>query len=274
MLASHAQIQIRERSHAEVLDLAILVLRRHWVGLAIALAIGAAPIALFNRWLLSIEDTDVSFLTLLALAVEMPWGTAFVTLFLGQATFQPKVSAARIVRDYFGSLPQMFLYQGLLRGLLVLFAAFLLPLLLLMNGMKYTSEIVLLERASVGRTFRRNSSFHRYQSGRLMGHVMADNFLGFTMIFCLTLSFHELTRWIEQSQDIRWYLSDVWWEETLNSMSGGLLTWQFELAFWLVAGFFAVARYLAYLDCRIRREGWEVELKLMTQGARLTREAW
>jgi hypothetical protein len=41
---------------------------------------------------------------------------------------------------------------------------------------------------------------------------------------------------------------------------------------WTVAGFFAVARYLSYLDLRIRREGWEVELLIRAEGDRLTRQ--
>jgi hypothetical protein len=43
-------------------------------------------------------------------------------------------------------------------------------------------------------------------------------------------------------------------------------------AMWIVAGFFAVARYLSYLDLRIRREGWEVELQIRAEGDRLTRQ--
>ena len=41
------------------------------------------------------------------------------------------------------------------------------------------------------------------------------------------------------------------------------------LAMWIVASFFAVVRFLSYLDLRIRREGWEVELRLRAQAARI-----
>ncbi len=44
---------------------------------------------------------------------------------------------------------------------------------------------------------------------------------------------------------------------------------EFPLALWLVIGFAAVARFLSYLDVRIRREGWEVELTLRAEAARL-----
>jgi hypothetical protein len=50
--------------------------------------------------------------------------------------------------------------------------------------------------------------------------------------------------------------------------------WLIELqaAFWLVTVYFTVARFLSYLDVRIRNEGWEVELLLRAERARLTRQ--
>ena len=44
------------------------------------------------------------------------------------------------------------------------------------------------------------------------------------------------------------------------------------LAAWVVVGYFAVVRFLAYLDRRIRCEGWEVELLMRAEAARLTRQ--
>jgi hypothetical protein len=38
--------------------------------------------------------------------------------------------------------------------------------------------------------------------------------------------------------------------------------WQIQAAFWIVIVFLTVFRFVSYLDCRIRREGWDVELKL------------
>jgi hypothetical protein len=39
----------------------------------------------------------------------------------------------------------------------------------------------------------------------------------------------------------------------------------------MVAGYFAVVRFLAYVDLRIRREGWEVELVMRAERDRLMR---
>jgi hypothetical protein len=41
------------------------------------------------------------------------------------------------------------------------------------------------------------------------------------------------------------------------------------LAMWMTAVYFAVVRFLSYLDIRIRQEGWEVELRLRAEAVRL-----
>ena len=46
----------------------------------------------------------------------------------------------------------------------------------------------------------------------------------------------------------------------------------FQAVLWVVVVYFTVARFLSYLDQRIRNEGWEVELFLRAQRERLTRQ--
>ena len=65
--------------------------------------------------------------------------------------------------------------------------------------------------------------------------------------------------------------------ETLGSvLGGGELTWDqpglddlgdllFQAGVWIAIAFFAVVRFLSYIDRRIRLEGWEIELQ--TEGA-------
>jgi hypothetical protein len=51
-----------------------------------------------------------------------------------------------------------------------------------------------------------------------------------------------------------------------------MLQFYLPLSAWLVAGYLAVVRFLQYLDLRIRREGWEIELQLRAEAARLQRQ--
>ncbi len=43
-----------------------------------------------------------------------------------------------------------------------------------------------------------------------------------------------------------------------------------QAALWMVAGFWTVARFLFYMDTRIRQEGWEVELKIRAMAMRMS----
>ena len=61
-------------------------------------------------------------------------------------------------------------------------------------------------------------------------------------------------------------LADEW------EWNGVVFTFYYPLALWIVVGFFAVARFLGYLDLRMRREGWEVELMMRAEAARLERQ--
>ena len=45
----------------------------------------------------------------------------------------------------------------------------------------------------------------------------------------------------------------------------------FQVVLWLVVTYFTAARFLTYLDQRIRIEGWEVELLLRAQRDHLAR---
>jgi hypothetical protein len=48
-----------------------------------------------------------------------------------------------------------------------------------------------------------------------------------------------------------------------------MLYFTIPIAIWSAALYVTLARYLNYLDQRIRYEGWEVELKLRAEGRRL-----
>jgi hypothetical protein len=66
---------------------------------------------------------------------------------------------------------------------------------------------------------------------------------------------------------VRWMLLSRWeW-----GFDQAMFTLYFPLALWLVVGYFTVVRFLSYLDLRIRREGWEVELLMRAERTRLVK---
>lgn len=269
MQLDKTRISIRERSFIDILDLALAVLREHAGPLSLALLIGAVPVALFNHWLLSgwlLEDafdpSDLAgYFFLLALLVcwELPLATAPITLYLGQALFLKRPDAAKLLKEFLASLPQMILFQVLLRGMLVWFVI-LLPVPFLV--WPYLSEIILLERnpwrkrSAVGTsTLSRSSGMHGRNRAELFSRWFGSLLLGALLLFVFWQSL--------------WYLVRIV-SGQLESNAPQFTIW-FHVALWLVIGYFAVVRFLSYLDLRIRTEGWEVELLLRAEAARLAR---
>ncbi len=263
-------ILIRERGFAEILDLALRLFAAHWRPLLLAGVAGIAPWALLNLALLDgfLTDTELwqdpgQYVMWMAalMFLEAPLATAPMTLYLGQATFTQSFSAKRIASEYWRSLPQMVWYQVVWRGvLMLLFITAAIPHI----WWPYLSELVLLERNPFfGQrnqsltTRRRSRNLHRGVAGELLGRWVASLLVGALLFTAIAGG----------SRVVLWQLTGYWTTE--------LVTFRvlLPLAGWLVLGYFAVVRFLAYLDLRIRREGWEVELSLRSEAARLAKVA-
>jgi len=264
------RIAIRERAFTDVLDLALRVGRVYLGPLVAIFACTVIPLMALNAWLLADLialgelDFEAGFISyawmmLLLMLWEAPLVTAPITLYLGQALFAERPRSGRLVRDLFGSLPQMVWYQlGVRAVFLPLPFTWFLPYAV----WPYLSEVILLERNPWhGRSGRQST---RARTMALHGGYVGDLFV----------------RWIASvGVGLLLFLSAWFSLVLLGSMSLNAGLWEsstftvcFPLAMWLVIGYFAVVRFLGYLDLRIRREGWEVELLLRAEETRLTKQ--
>lgn len=269
------RITIRERNFLDILDLSLQVVREHARPLLLALVAGIVPFALLNIWLLgglveSFLETDSNyggsiagqmFLYGLMLAMlvilEMPLATAAGTLYIGKALFEQAPSARQIGRDLLHSLPQLLLFQVLLRALLIPWVVtWFVPFAV----WPYLNEVILLERNPLRRprnggmnTFARAANLHSASGGDQFGRWLAAACFGITWMLALWLALYYL----------RAQLTNVWVPDA------ALYLIYLQLAIWIVVGYFTVVRFLSYLDTRIRTEGWEVELRLRAEAARL-----
>jgi hypothetical protein len=262
------RIAIRERNYFDVLDLALRVARAHAGPLAAIFLLGIAPFAALNAWLLSgllemnVEPLPTGYLWWMLLLVlwESPLATAAATLYLGQTLFAEHAEPRRVARDLLGSLPQLMLYQVLLRGLLLpAGVTWFVPF----GVWPYLNEVILLERNRFSRggknrmtTARRRQALHGGVIGDLVLRWMGGTATGAVLFASLLLSFWTLGGMLLNEWDWDWKVYAIYW----------------PLALWIVVGFLTVARFLGYLDLRIRREGWEVELRMRAEGARLARQ--
>ena len=183
--------------------------------------------------------------------------TAPATICLGRALFNQSLAARQIAREFLQSLPQLLLYQVLLRGLLVAtVVASFVPFVV----NPYMNEVVLLERNPLSATEedsistgRRSSVLHRGEGGDLFLRWMLNFVLGAVLVVAVWGSLAAATRLL--------LTEDAW--------ARPFYTCLYPAALWIVAAYFTVVRFLGYLDLRIRREGWEVELLM-----RAERDRW
>jgi hypothetical protein len=263
-----SRIAIRERPWLDNLDLALHVIRAHGSAVLVIAGLCVLPLMMLNYVLLEFflsddlsEETTfrgVFWGTLLVL-LEAPLATAPLTLYLGQALFDPRPRSAKVFRDFLACLPQLLLLQVLLRVLLsLLVITLVVPYIL----WPYLSEVILLERNPlVARgnqlsTMKRNAMLHRGQSGDFMARALGAAFFGGLLVFALYMTQSILL-------DVLLGVHQGWATRTIALQS----------ALWIVAVYFTVVRFLSYLDQRIRSEGWEVELFLRAQRERLMRHA-
>jgi hypothetical protein len=263
------RIVIRERGWLDLLDLALCVIRVYAWPLLVTLAIGIVPAVLFNAWLLAgmsepafdetIPDSYLSYMLLLVI-LETPLATSLATLFLGEAVFQERPGARNLAAGFFRALPQLFLFQVLLRALFIpLIITWFVPFAV----WPYLNEVILLERNPLRRrrrgqmtTFRRSTALHGGSIGDLFARWLASLLLGGMLFWALWLTMQCLAGML---------VSEWKWE-------GLTYTLYYPLALWIVTGYFTVVRFLGYLDLRIRNEGWEVELKMRAEAAKLSRQ--
>jgi hypothetical protein len=272
------EIAIRQRTGGEILDLALRVASAFGGPLLMWTLCLALPWALLNSWLtwpiLADEYNAGSVFRYALLMTELiyleaPLATMATVLFLGRAMFQQPSSG--IFRDLKGLAPRILwteLQRGALVGLCLALlldptlemaaAESLLPFVccyvFIVRAMRpFTNEVVLLERnplrssnPNIITVSRRSRALHGPIAGDVYSRSVSICGASIVLTVCLMLSW--------------WFAVGV----LTNQWLWGPLMMRvlLPLSLWLTVVYATVARFLSYLDLRIRREGWEVELKV------------
>ncbi len=258
MIYDRILIQIRERSFLDLLDLTLLVVRERPLPLFLAGLVGIAPFAVLDIWIIARPEVPFPVWFWLLL-IEAPWATAPLTLVLGDLMFGSPISWRRYVKTLVVSLPTMVLTQFFMRGLLVLT---IFGYAIVTYRFAFLNEVILLERLRWFESLGRTKKLVRGIEGELFGRWLAQVIFGTIFVLCFWMG----TRVIG------------------SAVAGGELTWRepgaadmgkylIHSGAWIAIAFFAVYRFLAYIDRRIRLEGWELELRLKEAGRVLEERA-
>lgn len=292
MQLDNTRIAVRERGVLELHDLAFQVLRAFFWPLILTMALGVIPLMALNHLLIGwmsyqldyTENYAIRYLynMTVLVAIEAPLASVFATGFLGQVVFTERPRIGQIIADVLKLSPRILWCNVVIRGiglvwLLVLVIErgqgssptteyFLLPSLLLycvlVRGMRpFINEITILERNPLRQKTpttmtigRRSATLHGPSSGMLFGRAMVGLLFAAPLVWAIFGS----------SLSLQGTFFNSWRQGRL------MIELSFPLSLWLVALYFTIVRFLSYLDLRIRQEGWEVELLMRAESAKLT----
>jgi hypothetical protein len=288
MRLDRTRIAIRERSLLDILDLSLRVVAAYPGPILLGTVVAALPLALFNEYLIGWmtgEGDDPSAITryiwtmTLLVFFEAPLASVAVTLYLGQALFMDNPQPRDILQGFRRSFLTLAWCQFMVRGigaawLLTYFArhavgysaqeGWLIPLaiyvLLLRAVRPFINEIVLLEqnplrgKSDYVMTVRRRSTvLHNPTAGDLFARWLMSALVAIAMVVSLVFGIWYAMGMLLFKWDWGWMMPHV-----------GI-----PVCMWVVGGYFSVVRFLSYLDLRIRREGWEVELVVRAAAAQM-----
>jgi hypothetical protein len=211
--------------------------------------------------------------------IEAPLAGVLATAYLGKVTFHERPTIKSLLADV-GSLGHRILWsQGVLRGVIpavclvismpqedvttgseTVLTLICFVLFIWRSVRPYINEIVLLERSplrsrkpdviTVGTRSRR---LHSPNAGDLFGRGIT--LLPVTLALAAGLI------------GLLWFVIST----VTNYWGWGPLMIHIvtPAVFWMLVVYVTVVRFLSYLDLRIRREGWEVELQMRAEANRL-----
>jgi hypothetical protein len=253
-------VQIRERTYLEVLDLALVVIRHRPAPIGLAAVVGIAPFAALNALLTSDPEFPLSLFTLLVL-LEVPWATAPLTAVLGGLMFDQRPTVGSLLRGLLRALPALFVYQSLLRAVLIA-TVVLFPLV--PSRLIFLNEVIVLEQDRWWKSLRRSTQLCARRGGDLFAQWLGQVAFGAMFVACFWLGTGSAVRALTTSE--------LTWD---RPGWGDVYGIRFQLALWLAIAFFTVARFLTYIDHRIRKEGWEIKLRLREVGRTMEEaQAW
>jgi len=299
------EIVIRQRTVLELLDLSLLLLRRYWRQLLASSAILGIPLLIVDvlllHWMLSDTGLEAAaemdnpaaaaqqrFAYHLAALffLQFPLASLPATVLLGHEIFYQRLSLRGLIALLRPSLPAAVLVLGITRmGLLGIPLEFMVdpyvpfdPLweLLMLAGVccgwsglcrafaPYAPEILSLEACRL-RPATGGEISYRKRSRLLHSAISGESFTRFgvlaLVIPALVLILYSLV-FVVDFAGLRHGRSQAFNALISNQV---LIQVVFPAALWFSGIYATVFRFLSYLDCRIRLEGWEVDLRLKAE---------
>ncbi len=279
---ANTDVEIRERSLPQRVDLTFRFIASRFRGVVAYAALGVIPAMIGNVLLLWILDPYHAWsnqgwgwawaLMVYLTWVESPWVMAPLVVYLGATLFRQPISGRLAIREAWQKSGHQLFVHGLVRtqvlwcGLVLLAYGTLSPgllvaslvagvilLMIFWSFRPYVDQIIFLERLpllfksdhpmTIGK---RSAMLH----GADVGRVVIESMINFLLAAVVFYATYGMLLW-----------GYYWW--TFNTVTQDWFGWTlFALAWWCSMVVSTVVRFFGYLDSRIRAEGWELELRV------------
>lgn len=266
-----ALITIERRRTTECIDLAVVFVREHIAGVLLMTLAFAIPSCALSWWLVSESDGGL-WLQIILFASVSPTLGAVLVIAAGRRVFGDSFRVADAFTKLRSRLGILLFYMLVVRLCSVLLACLIIVPLLLIVRYGFLAEVLFLENTPRKKVGARISNLMTGVYSDLVGRglvVFAFNLLMLFGLFCL----------------LEFFCSSVLGLPILSGrLSGGasvedelpllvLTDPRFNTAvhalLWLVYPLVRLAWFFCYLDVRIQKEGWDVELDFRIEAQRL-----
>ena len=264
-----AQITIERRKTAGCLDLAVVFQREHFARIAVMTGWFAVPTIIIGWLLMSYVDAMASWMVLLLFSCVSPFLGAALVNATGRRVFGDDFEPGEAVRGVGRHFSRLLGYVLLTRFISAIFGCFILPPLFIICRWGFMTEILYLENAPKKKAGVRLKNLMASVYSDLVGRALILTFFYAVFVFGFFVLV-ELFCTVILGFSILWdrldllegnYANLLLFDPLVSTVIHGLL--------WAFYPLVRVAWFFCYLDVRIQKEGWDVELDFRIEAQRL-----
>ncbi|MGH9318880.1 MAG: hypothetical protein ACRD3V_03195 [Vicinamibacteria bacterium] len=271
MRLEDATLALEPRSVGTAIDLAILFYRKHALKLlALSLLFGALPVAI-GGWRATRGDGWIwaAFLFFFG----SPFLGAAVVAGAGHHVFGEDFTLRNALRHFFGRIGSLVLILPPTRLILGGLGAMCWGLLFVPLAARYgfLSEVLVLERLRGFRIGKRLEEILRHNHAEACGRYFA---IALFALLVSTVIFVFLDLGSQFLFGAPIFIAKVSWAVAYDDVTNlfsydPLLLIALASTWWLVYPLARIAWFFCYLDARVRKEGWDVEIAFRVEARRL-----
>jgi hypothetical protein len=253
-----ARIALRHRKLLDVLDLALRFVVAHIAPYAALTAFVLVPCFVLNLIVLMEGGAGWGWLVAIALAsfAQVPF-----TVLGSRLVFEHDVRLDDVLLTALRALPRMIGARILqVLGIIAGTSFFFLPGIWVATTLLFVTEVIVLERSSVGNALSRCQRLNAGEFGEALQTLILLVGLELVAVF---LGDSALRTFLEE-------LLQISAPPGVTDSEGGVLG---LVSFWLFVPYATTARLLAYLNVRTKAEGWDVQTRFAAIAVRLAGES-